>query len=66
MANRNKVPLKIDYFGQTHCTAECRDCDWRDEDHVHAGLNASSHAKLTRHRVRVEKGMAYEVRPIDL
>ncbi len=63
MPVKNKVPLDIKHFGQIHCMAYCQDCNWSDEDYVTAGGNGSSHARAFGHRVRVEKGMAYEVRP---
>lgn len=45
-----------------HALAVCNDCSWKDDHYHTAETAAASHARMTKHSVRVELGVTYTVR----
>lgn len=45
--------------GTHHVLAQCRDCDWIDDDYTKAERTARSHAASTNHMVVVERGQTW-------
>lgn len=46
-----------------HCIAQCKDCDWTEDDYKSAARDAADHSRREGHVVRVEQGVVYTVTP---
>lgn len=61
MATKNTALVELQHHGQTHANAQCRQCEWVEQDRNTAGAQATKHCKETGHKVTVEKSYSYTI-----
>ncbi len=49
------------HYGMIHCIAHCKHCEWVEEGHKVAKMEANKHSRKTGHTVAIEVGTAYDV-----